>query len=59
MGVIINTEATKIVRSLEEIQHIANKCIAIFYQRFPIISKARFLEPLPYVFPKPRADFTV
>jgi hypothetical protein len=59
VDVAINTEATKIFRSLEEIQHIANKFFDTIYQRFPIISKTRFLERLPHVFSKPCADFTV
>lgn len=59
VDVAISTEATKLFRSLEEIQHIANKYFDTIYQRFPIISKARFLERLPYVFSKPSADFTV
>ena len=44
---------------MEETHRIANKYFDTIYQRWPIVSKARFLERLPYLFFKPRADFTL
>ena len=59
VDVAVNIEASKIFPSLEELQNVAKKYFNTIYQRFPIISKARFLERLEYVFSKPHADFTL
>lgn len=57
LNIAFRDEAAAIFGELEEVEATAEQFFATTFKRFPVLSKSRFYERLPYIYTKPHADF--
>lgn len=57
LNIALRDEAATILGEVVEVEATAQQFFATTFIRFPILSKSRFFEHLPYIYSKPHADF--